>query len=55
MEYKTLLDEELVKLCKEGDEIALDFIMQRYRMVALAISRSYFLVGGDQDDLVQDS
>lgn len=54
MDYKNQTDENLVEKCKKGDEVALEEIINRYRSIVLAISRSYFLAGGDQDDLVQE-
>ena len=50
-----LSDEELVVLVREGDEDALVDLLERYRRFARAKARSYFLVGGDRDDVVQEA
>ena len=55
MEYKKLDDEKLVELSKAGDEEALDFLLSRFKPLALSISRSYFLVGGEQEDVMQEA
>jgi RNA polymerase sporulation-specific sigma factor len=47
-------DEELVARSREGDDRALVELLERYRGFARAKARSYFLVGGDRDDIVQE-
>lgn len=54
MEYSRLDDEELVKLGKNGDSDAIQHLIERYRHTVSAVSRSYFLAGGDTEDLVQE-
>lgn len=48
-------DAELARLFQEGSSAALDVLMVRYRRFARSRSRSYFLVGGDADDLEQEA
>ena len=52
MDFKKLTDEELVTLCKENAPNALDELFNRYKRIVLAVARSYFLSGGDTEDLV---
>lgn len=49
-----LMDEELVILANEGDRIALEAIINKYRNFVRAKSRSYFLIGADREDIVQE-
>ena len=49
-----LPDEELVSRSSAGDERALDVLLRRHLPLVRAMARSYFLVGGDHDDLVQE-
>ena len=49
-----LTDEELVELVKNGDGQALDNLIEKYNRLILKITRSYFLVGGDREDLMQE-
>ena len=48
-------DETLVSRARAGDDDALDALLLRYRSVARARARSYFLVGADHDDVVQEA
>jgi RNA polymerase sporulation-specific sigma factor len=47
-------DEALVGRAREGDELALDLLLTRYRHYARAKARSYFLAGADKEDIVQE-
>lgn len=47
-------DEELVVGVKNGDKQALDNLIEKYKWMILKITRSYFLVGGDREDLMQE-
>jgi RNA polymerase sporulation-specific sigma factor len=47
-------DEELVERVRAGDDRALDELLDRYRRFARAKARSYFLVGGDREDIIQE-
>jgi RNA polymerase sporulation-specific sigma factor len=49
-----LEDEELVARSQDGDAVALEVLLQRYRRFARAKSRTYFLVGADVDDVEQE-
>jgi RNA polymerase sporulation-specific sigma factor len=48
-------DAELARLFQEGDAAALDVLLTRYRRFARSRSRSYYLVGGDSEDLEQEA
>jgi len=47
-------DEELVGLARQGDDGALSRLLQKYRGFARVKARSYFLVGADREDIVQE-
>jgi RNA polymerase sporulation-specific sigma factor len=47
-------DEYLVALAKQGRSEAYDQIVRRYRRFVRVKSSSYFLLGGDSDDLIQE-
>lgn len=49
-----MTDGELVSLYKSGDTEAFEVIFERYKEKVRGISRSYFLVGGDFDDVLQE-
>ena len=54
MDLQTLSDEELVLLAQKDNKTAMSFIIEKYKSVVKAVSRSYFLVGGDDEDLFQE-
>lgn len=49
-----LSDEALVALAKNGDDEATRKILVRYRQFVRLKANSYFLAGGDGDDLIQE-
>lgn len=53
MNYSELKDEELIKLI-DTDENAFDEILLRYKLAVRKIARQYFIVGGEDEDLVQE-
>jgi RNA polymerase sporulation-specific sigma factor len=48
-------DEQLISLYREGDGRAMDALLTRYRNFARSKARSYFLVGADKEDIVQEA
>jgi len=54
VEYKQMSDDELVELVHQGDMEAQETLIKRYKNFVLAKSRSYFLVGADREDIVQE-
>jgi len=53
-DYKTMPDELIAAWANEGDVIALDFLIRKYKNFVKAKSRSYFLIGGDPEDIIQE-
>ena len=47
-------DEVLCALSADGDRLAEETLITRYHRLVRAISRPYFLAGGDSDDLLQE-
>jgi RNA polymerase sporulation-specific sigma factor len=47
-------DEELVAAARSGDDRALATLLDKYRGFARSKARSYFLVGADREDIVQE-
>ena len=48
-------DIELIKRAKEKDEEAFERLFSKYKPLASKISRRYFLIGQDEDDLEQEA
>lgn len=49
-----LSDEQIVELVHKGNSEALDFVIHKYRNFVRAKARSYFLIGADKEDIVQE-
>lgn len=49
-----LINDEVIKLAQNGDQEALDLILKEYKKLIYLNIRNYFLVGADQDDLLQE-
>lgn len=54
VEYGPLEDEVILEYVREGDQEALTFLIQKYRNFVKAKSRSYFLIGADREDIIQE-
>ena len=52
--YEALSDEELVRIIKDGDKNALEYLIVKYKdLVQMKVSR-YYIVGAERDDIVQE-
>ncbi|KUP04661.1 RNA polymerase factor sigma-70 [Bacillus coahuilensis m2-6] len=49
-----LEDEVVIDLIHNGNSDALDFLIHKYRNFVRAKARSYFLIGADREDIVQE-
>ncbi len=49
-----LTDEDLIKNIKCGDEAAENELLTRYKDLVVKICRSYFIVGGEMEDTIQE-
>ncbi|NGP45826.1 RNA polymerase sporulation sigma factor SigH [Bacillaceae bacterium SIJ1] len=49
-----LEDEDIVELVQLGDVEALDYLINKYKNFVRAKARSYFLIGADREDIVQE-
>lgn len=53
-QFDHLTDEQLVEQVHLGNTDALDFLISKYRLFVKAKARSYFLVGADREDIIQE-
>ena len=49
-----MTDEELITLSKNGNESAENELLEKYKDLVVKISRSYFIIGGELEDIVQE-
>ncbi len=52
--YRKMLDEEIVEDARKGDHEALEYIIDKYKNFVRAKARTYFLIGADREDIVQE-
>ncbi|MFC0190588.1 RNA polymerase sporulation sigma factor SigH [Fictibacillus aquaticus] len=53
-DYELMEDENLVELMHKGDSGALEFLINKYKNFVRAKARSYFLIGADREDIIQE-
>lgn len=52
--YDYISDEELVDMVKDGNSESLEYLIHKYKNFVRAKARSYFLIGADREDIVQE-
>ncbi|MBR5960504.1 MAG: RNA polymerase sporulation sigma factor SigH [Clostridia bacterium] len=52
--YQPMTDEQVVELCHQGDSEAEEYLLNKYKNFVRAKARSYFLIGADHEDIVQE-
>ena len=52
--FDQLEDEDIVTLAQNGDDEALTFLLDKYKNFVRSKARSYFLIGADHEDIVQE-
>lgn len=53
-DFTELSDEELIVRIQEGGTDALDFLITKYQSFVKMKARSYFMMGGDREDIIQE-
>ncbi|MGQ9497683.1 MAG: RNA polymerase sporulation sigma factor SigH [Desulfotomaculales bacterium] len=52
--FQGMDDEDIVGFAREGDDQALEYLINKYKHFVRAKARSYFLVGADREDIIQE-
>ena len=52
--YENLTDEELITLFRDGDQEAMEMLLNKYKEMVLRKAKSMYILGGDSDDLIQE-
>lgn len=53
--FENMTDEQIVADAKENDNtVALEYLINKYRNFVRAKARSYFLIGADREDIIQE-
>lgn len=54
-DFENMTDEEVVRLAQQdGDGAALEYLLNKYKNFVRTKARSYFLIGADHEDIVQE-
>lgn len=54
-DFENMTDEEIVRLAQQdGQDAALEYLLNKYKNFVRTKARSYFLIGADHEDIVQE-
>lgn len=53
-DFKQMSMQEVVDKAQSGDEAAMEYVLAEYKGLVRVLSRSLFLMDGDEDDLIQE-
>lgn len=53
-DYENMDDEDIVEVARMGSTAALEFLIMKYKNFVRAKARSYFLIGADREDIIQE-
>ena len=52
--YEECSDEELILRLRDGEEVIIDYIMDKYKNLVRSKAKSMYILGADRDDLIQE-
>ncbi len=52
--YDSLSDKEIIERIRNGDQPAMDYLLEKYKYLVRNKAKALFLIGGDRDDLIQE-
>ncbi len=52
--YDNMMDEAIVEAARQGNTGAQEYLINKYRNFVRAKARSYFLIGADREDIIQE-
>ena len=53
-DFMEMTDEQVVRLAQDQDGAALEYLLNKYKNFVRTKARSYFLIGADHEDIVQE-
>lgn len=54
LDYKDMLDEDIIDAIRANHPLALEFLIDKYKNFVRGKARRYFLIGADRDDIIQE-
>jgi RNA polymerase sporulation-specific sigma factor len=52
--YNEISDEQLIQLAHDGNNQVVDYLMEKYKDFVRKKAREMYIIGGDNDDLIQE-
>lgn len=52
--YEQIEDEQLIRRLRDGEMAIIDYIMEKYKFMVRKKAKAMFLLGGENDDLIQE-
>ena len=52
--YMNMSDEEIVAFAKADNDVALEYLINKYKNIVKCKARSYYLIGADKEDIIQE-
>ena len=52
--YKNMQDDELITAFRDGDSLAAEYLLDKYKYIVKMKTSSMFVLGGEKDDLLQE-
>lgn len=53
-DFTIMSDEDIVALANDGNALAQEYLIDKYKNFVRAKARSYFLIGADKEDIIQE-
>jgi len=53
-QLEAMTDDELIALIRQGEPLVTEFLVEKYNKLIRAKARSYFLIGADGEDVIQE-
>ena len=53
-QFADMTDEQVVGQAQQGDSVAIEYLLSKYKNFVRSKARSYFLIGADHEDIVQE-
>lgn len=54
LSFNPAIDEDIITDAKAGDNQALEYLINKYKSFVRAKARTYFLIGADREDIIQE-
>lgn len=52
--YEEYSDEELISLLRQGDDLIMEYILEKYKPLVKKLTNKMYLLDGEEDDLIQE-